>query len=263
MEGRQRQEGPLRRCFQPRPPLSAGFAGVASGCRSMRRSCRTGDRRLRSHSGRLSGLLSGCPPTDTRPQARAKMSNAGDHSIFTENVDPFPRMRLKESQRRECCARSRRSSAQRFGRSDGSMRAALRRRSGTGSPGCRTTEARGSAECRRRIRRGGTGRRTPGRAANAAPRTPSAPIRIAALTTVSTFLQEILRSPVRRGCTFMRLVLLAAAISPNPASESSGVATGLGGEQARFHQCRPDAVDLGPGELDERRPHDCARQAAE
>ena len=28
---------------------------------------------LRSHSGRLSGLLSGCPPTNTRPQARAKL----------------------------------------------------------------------------------------------------------------------------------------------------------------------------------------------
>jgi len=25
--------------------------------------------------GRLSGLLSGCPPTDTRPQARAKLGN--------------------------------------------------------------------------------------------------------------------------------------------------------------------------------------------
>src|SRR5215475_11423190 len=32
----------------------------------------------RSHSGRLSGLLSGCPPTDTRPQARA---NLGSHEI--------------------------------------------------------------------------------------------------------------------------------------------------------------------------------------
>src|SRR5215472_11531459 len=32
----------------------------------------------RSHSGRLSGLLSGCPPTDTRPQARA---NLGKHEI--------------------------------------------------------------------------------------------------------------------------------------------------------------------------------------
>src|SRR5438093_1606421 len=30
---------------------------------------------VRSHSGRLSGLLSGCPPTDTRPQARAKLGN--------------------------------------------------------------------------------------------------------------------------------------------------------------------------------------------
>src|ERR1700761_3630291 len=27
------------------------------------------------HSGRLSGLLSGCPPTGTRPQARAKLGN--------------------------------------------------------------------------------------------------------------------------------------------------------------------------------------------
>jgi hypothetical protein len=30
-------------------------------------------RTLRSRSGRLSGLLSGCPPIDTRPQARAKL----------------------------------------------------------------------------------------------------------------------------------------------------------------------------------------------
>ena len=29
----------------------------------------------RPHSGRLSGLLSGCPPTGTRPQARAKLGN--------------------------------------------------------------------------------------------------------------------------------------------------------------------------------------------
>jgi len=28
------QKSPLRRCFKPRPPLSAGCAGFASGCRS-------------------------------------------------------------------------------------------------------------------------------------------------------------------------------------------------------------------------------------
>src|SRR5262249_41975490 len=74
------QGSPLRRCFKPRPPLSAGCAGFASGCRSSGfgaqaiaglKSVLT----LRSRSGRLSGLLSGCPPTDTRPQARAKLGN--------------------------------------------------------------------------------------------------------------------------------------------------------------------------------------------
>ena len=36
-----------------------------------------GFRVWRSRSGRLSGLLSGCPPTGTRPQARAKLGDAG------------------------------------------------------------------------------------------------------------------------------------------------------------------------------------------
>ena len=57
----------FRRCFKPRRPLRAGFAGFASGCRS-----REQGRSL--FLRRLSGLLSGCPPTDTRPQARAKVS---------------------------------------------------------------------------------------------------------------------------------------------------------------------------------------------
>src|SRR5262249_23923368 len=35
----------------------------------------TADSMLQSCSGRLSGLLSGCPPTDTRPQARAKLGD--------------------------------------------------------------------------------------------------------------------------------------------------------------------------------------------
>jgi hypothetical protein len=33
LEGRRDQRSPLRRCFKPRPPLSAGCAGFASGCR--------------------------------------------------------------------------------------------------------------------------------------------------------------------------------------------------------------------------------------
>ena len=70
LEGQRDQKSPLRRCFKPRPPLSAGCAGFASGCRS--RWLRKLDRFLR----RLSGLLSGCPPTDTRPQARAKLGDA-------------------------------------------------------------------------------------------------------------------------------------------------------------------------------------------
>ena len=34
LEGRRDQRSPLRRCFKPRPPLRAGCAGFASGCRS-------------------------------------------------------------------------------------------------------------------------------------------------------------------------------------------------------------------------------------
>ena len=83
LEGRRDQRSPLRRCFKPRPPLSAGCAGFASGCRlsgsELRRPILSplGLEALgfesRPHSGRLSGLLSGCPPTGTRPQARAKL----------------------------------------------------------------------------------------------------------------------------------------------------------------------------------------------
>jgi hypothetical protein len=85
LEGRRDQRSPLRRCFKPRPPLSAGCAGFASGCRlsgsELKRPMISplGLESLgfdpRPHSGRLSGLLSGCPPTGTRPQARAKLGN--------------------------------------------------------------------------------------------------------------------------------------------------------------------------------------------
>src|SRR5215510_11759080 len=64
---RQRPRKPDRRCFKPRPLLRAECAGFASGCRS--------DflERLARLSRRLAGLLSGYLPTDTRPQARAKL----------------------------------------------------------------------------------------------------------------------------------------------------------------------------------------------
>src|SRR5215212_1957930 len=35
LEGRRDQKSPIRRCFKLRPPWRAGFAGFASGCRSL------------------------------------------------------------------------------------------------------------------------------------------------------------------------------------------------------------------------------------
>jgi hypothetical protein len=48
---------PLRRCFKLRPSVRPRFAGFVSGCWLLQR--------------RRSGLFPGCPPTNTRPQARA------------------------------------------------------------------------------------------------------------------------------------------------------------------------------------------------
>ena len=63
---RESQKSPFRRCFKPRPPWRAGCAGSPPAAD-----------RMSKESGhflrRLSGLLSGCPPIDTRPQARAKL----------------------------------------------------------------------------------------------------------------------------------------------------------------------------------------------
>jgi hypothetical protein len=61
LESRQRRKSPVRRCFKPRPPLERG-APVRL--------------RLPVFHGRLTGLLSRSPPTDTRPQARAYWANA-------------------------------------------------------------------------------------------------------------------------------------------------------------------------------------------
>ena len=85
------QKSPIRRCFKSRPPLRAGCAGsppaASHGCKG----CRDLQRHLlremlaacfvlvdvatlgSSIPWRLSGLLSGYLPTDTRPQARAKL----------------------------------------------------------------------------------------------------------------------------------------------------------------------------------------------
>ena len=65
------QKSPLRRCFKSRRSGRPRYAGFASGCRLI-----IGYVEKTDTSGRLSGLLSGCPPTDTRPQARAKLGNA-------------------------------------------------------------------------------------------------------------------------------------------------------------------------------------------
>ena len=61
------QKSPFRRCFKPRPPLSAGCAGFASGCRSRRRPSWTPSKEEKSSlfRRRLSGLLSG-PHRSTR-----------------------------------------------------------------------------------------------------------------------------------------------------------------------------------------------------
>ena len=101
LEGRRDQRSPLRRCFKPRPPLSAGCAGFASGCRlsgsELKRPTRppSGLESLgfesRPHSGRLSGLLSGCPPIDTRPQARAKLGKL-QISDFRKPCKSFARL---------------------------------------------------------------------------------------------------------------------------------------------------------------------------
>ena len=97
------QKSPLRRCFKPRPPLSAGCAGFASGCRSgVSELQATADlTSWRSHSGRLSGLLSGCPPTDTRPQARAKLGKAINNRASRESQEKFrARARFSRATRR-------------------------------------------------------------------------------------------------------------------------------------------------------------------
>ena len=111
LEGRRDQRSPLRRCFKPRPPLSAGCAGFASGCRlsgSELRRPRSSCESPGVCSGRLSGLLSGCPPTDTRPQARAKLGGGDISALAARCKSFFALARFFRDQGaewlRECCS---------------------------------------------------------------------------------------------------------------------------------------------------------------
>ena len=68
---------PFRRCFKPRRQWRAGIAGSppAAG---------RGSKEVQFLPWRLSGLLSGCPPTDTRPQARAKLGNSANKPLCSD-----------------------------------------------------------------------------------------------------------------------------------------------------------------------------------
>jgi hypothetical protein len=57
----------------------------------------------RSCSGRLSGLLSGCPPTDTRPQARAKLGE-GAISLYCDPLQEISTTKMKNLLRRRSVA---------------------------------------------------------------------------------------------------------------------------------------------------------------
>src|SRR5690242_9672248 len=103
--------------------------------------------------------------------------------------------------------------------------------------------------------------------AKAAPNT-SAPIRIAALTTVSTWIQTILRRPECPVGSFMAEILMRRALSPKPAvsqvenlQRSCRVAL-CPAEQSRFDERRADTLDFGRAKFHQWRAHHGAGQAA-
>src|SRR3978361_330165 len=94
------QKSPIRRCFKSRPPLRTRCAGsppaASHGCKEVKSPStasleRDAGRfkfctRLKETLGffipwRLSGLLSGYLPTDTRPQARAKLGKSANRAF--------------------------------------------------------------------------------------------------------------------------------------------------------------------------------------
>lgn len=86
LEGRRDQKSPsvVASSYVPRGERGSPVFPPAAGCCRVR--CRHPDRRLGAPARpasilkpwRLSGLLSGCPPTGTRPQARAKLGKGAD-----------------------------------------------------------------------------------------------------------------------------------------------------------------------------------------
>lgn len=78
------QKSPFRRCFKSRPLRRAEWAGFASGCRLVKNA---GNNRLRM-SGGQTGLLSGIPPTGTRPQARAKLGKSSYKAMLRISQAP-------------------------------------------------------------------------------------------------------------------------------------------------------------------------------
>ena len=88
-------------------PRGVRGSPVASGCRSL-----FGIRRLAPpqgtttaipvHPWRPSSLLSGCPPTGTRPQARAKLGKAGDRDKGRHMQEKYAR----ESEKKLLCKKA-------------------------------------------------------------------------------------------------------------------------------------------------------------
>ena len=180
---------------------------------------------------RLSGLLSGCPPIDTRPQARAKLGileimrfrSVTRNTFGCRGPQPDPCFTHPT-----CNARGR----YRF-RAATQLRSAPARTARRSGRGGRRPPSR---RCRARRRclappRTPSGPKSKNRAATAQPPAKAAPntsalIRMAALNTVSTFCQLMRRSPIVCG-SFGHGVLgpecpaSAAGLSPSRSAGSS------------------------------------------
>ena len=219
LEGRRDQKSPLRRCFKPRPPLSAGCAGFASGCRS---------RVLRKQLASSGGCPASCPDAHRPTHGHRHVRNWA-----IRHISDLTRCQEKIRTREKNLGASERAAM----RSRGARRAASLSPRGErldalrgADEGDHDGDAAGEEQALqdvlavgRRVRAASATAQPP---AKAAPNT-SAPIRIAALTTVSTFCHAIRRSPVR----IRRLVIhcigpVAGAISPKvrPGSSSPTVA---------------------------------------
>jgi hypothetical protein len=113
LEGRRDQKSPfvVASSYVPRGERGSPVFPPAAGCCRVR--CRHPDRRLGAPARpasilkpwRLSGLLSGCPPTDTRPQARAKLGKAQIRTLVPSDkyfFDTVPNIGRKRAAIRVC-----------------------------------------------------------------------------------------------------------------------------------------------------------------